>query len=134
MLIYLRSYSDPQTCLLWYKMKSSSIKNIIFYGTDTLSTAVLSKIHTQGYNISAVTKHSTSPVYQFCQKHGVPVEVFRKSELPFGRSSSDYSGHLGVVASFGHMIPGRVIRSMSHGFVNIHPSLVPKYQVNMIVM
>ena len=111
-------------------MKSPSIKNILFYGTDTLSTAVLSKIHTNGYNISAVTKHSKSPVYQFCQRNGVPVDVFRKSELPFGRSSSDFAGCLGVVASFGHMIPGKVIRSMSHGFVNIHPSLVPKYQVN----
>jgi len=103
-------------------------KNILFYGTDTLSTAVLSKVHQHGYNVSAVTKHTKSPVHQYCQQHGIPVETFRKSVLPFGRSPAAFSEHLGIVASFGHMIPSRVIRSTSLGFVNIHPSLIPKYQ------
>ena len=110
-------------------MKQPCIKNILFYGTDTLSTAVLSKVHKHGYNVSAITKHSKSPVYQYCQRHGLPVDIFRKSELPFGKSSSAYAGHLGIVASFGHMIPSKVIRSTSLGFVNIHPSIIPKYQV-----
>ena len=35
---------------------------------------------------------------------------------------------LGVVASYGKIIPKKVIQSFPHGILNVHPSLLPKYR------
>ena len=33
-----------------------------------------------------------------------------------------------MIASFGHMVPGRVIEAFPNGMVVMHPSLLPKYR------
>ena len=35
---------------------------------------------------------------------------------------------MGVVASFGHMIPSNIIDKFPHGMFVMHPSLLPKYR------
>jgi methionyl-tRNA formyltransferase len=35
---------------------------------------------------------------------------------------------LGIVASYGHIIPSNILSLPKHGFLNIHPSLLPKYR------
>lgn len=35
---------------------------------------------------------------------------------------------VGVVASFGHMIPDQIIDKFSQGMLVVHPSLLPKYR------
>lgn len=48
------------------------------------------------------------------------------------RTLKDYSlpksFDIGLVASIGYFIPGRLIRSFSQGIINAHPSLLPKYR------
>ena len=34
----------------------------------------------------------------------------------------------GVIASFGHMIPGKIIDAFPNGMLVMHPSLLPKYR------
>ena len=38
------------------------------------------------------------------------------------------SFHVGVVASFGNLIPSELIRAFPFGIINIHPSLLPKWR------
>ncbi len=35
---------------------------------------------------------------------------------------------LGVVANFGQKVPETILQSATHGFINFHPSLLPKYR------
>ena len=35
---------------------------------------------------------------------------------------------VGVVVSFGYMVPNRIIRAFRHGMINLHPSLLPQYR------
>ena len=40
----------------------------------------------------------------------------------------DEKHDVGVVASFGHMIPSNIIDKFSEGMLVMHPSLLPKYR------
>ena len=103
----------------------------LFYGTDTLSTAVLSRLHGRPdlSSLHVVTKNTSSPVHRYCTKHSIDVEVHDKGRVP--RKGDSLEEWQGVVASFGNLIPGRVIRGVGGRFVNVHPSLIPKHQVMM---
>ena len=46
-------------------------------------------------------------------------------QMPAVHSSEPFD--VGVVVSFGHFIPKRVIESFPLGMVNVHPSLLPKW-------
>jgi len=35
---------------------------------------------------------------------------------------------IGVVASFGHLIPADLIGMFPHGIINVHPSLLPRWR------
>ncbi|MCJ7829477.1 hypothetical protein MUP50_00085 [Patescibacteria group bacterium] len=50
-----------------------------------------------------------------------------KNELQ-GLEKADFRPDLGVVASFGALIPQEVINWPKKGLLNIHPSLLPKYR------
>lgn len=68
---------------------------------------------------------------QFCSSHRIPVHVLPKSidfklsgfEVP----SSSKQWDLGIVASFGYLVPRGIIESFGDGMVNVHPSLLPQY-------
>ncbi|MCX7624482.1 MAG: methionyl-tRNA formyltransferase, partial [Thermomicrobium sp.] len=38
------------------------------------------------------------------------------------------SPHVGVVVAYGELVPKRLLDLPSHGFLNVHPSLLPKYR------
>ena len=106
-------------------------RKFLFYGTDTLSTAVLSRLHGRPdlSSLHVVTKNTSTPVHRYCNKHSIDVEVHEKGRVP--RKGDSLEEWQGVVASFGSLIPGRVIRGVGGKFVNVHPSLIPKHQVMM---
>ncbi|KAJ2002429.1 Methionyl-tRNA formyltransferase [Coemansia thaxteri] len=75
-----------------------------------------------------------SPVEKLAIKKGLI------AHHPFGSSLSNWmiplfdggrthgSFDIGIVASFGHFLPGRIIRGFPRGMINVHPSLLPKYR------
>jgi methionyl-tRNA formyltransferase len=61
--------------------------------------------------------------------HQLPPDLDLKMtgwELPDSIRNAPEPFDLGVVLSFGHFIPPRVISAFRHGMLNIHPSLLPK--------
>ena len=79
-------------------------------------------------------KHRQSqPVRSFAEQRGLPVFPVSPSlswrmdgwELPVG----PFGGFdLGVVVSFGHLLPDRVISAFPLGCINLHPSLLPRWR------
>ena len=70
---------------------------------------------------------------EFCDSHRIPYHVMPPSmdwklssfEIPISSSTKQWD--VGIVASFGYLMPRSVISSFRSGMINVHPSLLPQY-------
>lgn len=112
---------------------------VMFFGTDDFSLGTLEKLNnelTSGILISRLevvsSKYKLNPVRIFCQKENIITH-----EWPIDSNSlRDFD--IGLVSSFGHLIPKSVIDAFPLGILNVHGSLLPRWRgaapVNYAVM
>ncbi len=116
------------------------MKRIVFMGTPEFSIPALERLIASEYEIVAVYTRpdksagrgrdpSMPPVKVMAQAHGIP--LFQPETL---KSSSEIE-HLaslkpdvGIVIAFGQILPQEVLDIPGFGFLNIHPSLLPRYR------
>lgn len=68
-----------------------------------------------------------SPVKIIARKNNIPVEqpeIIKNWKLKIGNLNPD----LGIVAAYGQIIPKDILDIPKYGFLNVHPSLLPKYR------
>ena len=82
---------------------------IVFFGTPDFAMPVLDALIRNGYNVSRFQKKSLKDD-----------ETFKLFKL--------LNPDLCVVAAYGKMLPSRYLEIPKHGFINVHPSLLPKYR------
>ena len=113
---------------------------VVFFGTPEYILPVLTSLHKtfkskSGISpIVAVVTQSPkpvgrkkvltySPIDKWAHERKIPVFYHCKKLL-----EENISADLGVLASFGQVIPKEVINLFTHGILNVHPSLLPKYR------
>ena len=65
----------------------------------------------------------------YCRKHGLPVVRGDRVQSKAVRVALvEKRINLGVVANFDQILPQSLITIPEHGFINLHPSLLPKYR------
>ncbi len=113
---------------------------IVFFGTPEYILPVLTSLHKtfkskSGISpIVAVVTQSPkpvgrkkvltySPVDKWAHERKIPVYYHYKKLL-----EENVSADLGILASFGQIIPKETINLFTHGILNLHPSLLPKYR------
>jgi methionyl-tRNA formyltransferase len=104
---------------------------IIFFGTPDYVIPILESLHKYHKLVAVVTQppkevgrkkiKTFSAVDNWAHKRKIPV-ITNLSTREFPEAN------LGVVASFGQIIPQSVIDYFPNGILNIHPSLLPKYR------
>lgn len=120
-----------------------SSKTIVFFGTDEFSAVSLRELLDKGFPVAAVVtkpdsqkgrgrKLTQSVVKEIASSHGIPVwQPTRVQEIaePL-RQLTEQTGHapIGVLVSYGKIIPESIINAFEPGIVNVHPSLLPKYR------
>ena len=119
-------------------MKNTS-KTIIFFGTDEFSLATLQGLIESGYNIAAVV---TKPDSKSGRGHMIKLSDIKKLAIKNNidvwqpSNVSDINEKIinltddliGIVVSYGRIIPKTTIDLFPAGIINIHPSLLPKYR------
>lgn len=113
---------------------------VVFMGTPDFSVPVLTRLVEDGYEVVAVYTQpdkpsgrgrsvTPSPIKEAAQKIGLHIEepLSFKEEAVVDHMQS-FEPDITVVASYGHILPKRVIDMPKHGCLNIHPSLLPKYR------
>ena len=67
-------------------------------------------------------------IIDFCSKNNIPCHKWPniKPNRMYVELLKSYD--VGVVASFGHLIPEILIKLLPHGILNIHPSLLPRWR------
>ncbi|HEY8886835.1 MAG TPA: methionyl-tRNA formyltransferase [Candidatus Microsaccharimonas sp.] len=113
-------------------------KTIIFFGTDTFSAAALRSLIEAEYIISAVVTKPDSKsgrgqqlvaplVKQIAQEHGIPVWQPTKL-IEIADAIVALGDVIGVLSSYGRIVPQAIIDLFRPGIINIHPSLLPLYR------
>jgi methionyl-tRNA formyltransferase len=116
------------------KMKSK----IIFMGTPEFGAIVLRGLIKSGQKPFLVFTEPDKPVGRKQAITPPPVKVLaEKYKIPVVQPDNiknwkleikNLKPDLGIVASFGQIIPNDILRIPKYGFLNVHPSLLPKYR------
>jgi methionyl-tRNA formyltransferase len=114
-------------------------KTIIFFGTDDFSLITLKNLISSGYCIAAVVTKPDSKsgrgqqlempaVKEFALKNNIDVwQPENVSDIDEKVKSLD-NNVVGILVSFGKLIPSSTIDLFNPGIINVHPSLLPKYR------
>lgn len=111
-----------------------------FFGTGPLAESVLASLYKSGYIPSLIVTKPDSPqgrhmvmtepyIKTWAKIKGI--EVYQPSSLKDeGESSPLFRDDFDIfiVASYGKIIPKRILEHPKKGILNVHPSLLPKYR------
>lgn len=103
----------------------------IFFGTPRFAQIVLEKLINSPYKPQLVVtgpdskigrgqKLQPSPVKQTAQRHKIATNY----QLP----TTNYQFDLAILVAYGKIIPKDLLTLPRYGFLNVHPSLLPKYR------
>lgn len=111
---------------------------IVFFGTDEFSLAALTGLIEAGYSVAAVVtkpdslqgrgrKLTPPPVKTLATQHNIPVwQPDRLRDITEDIAALDEP--IGVLSSYGKIIPQSTIDLFDPGIINVHPSLLPLYR------
>ena len=127
---------------------------IVFFGTSDFAVPALRILHDNNYEIPAVVTVPDKPVGRKKILTAPPaklaalelgISVHQPASLKKAKPRSDapvsttgdeqffelfksWQADICVIASYGKIIPERYLEIPKYGFINIHPSLLPKYR------
>ena len=111
---------------------------IIFFGTEDFSAVSLQKLIDENFEIAGIItkpdskkgrgqKLQSPKVKKIGEKFKIPVlQPQKMSEII--EFVQNFKNPVGVLVSFGRIIPQEIIDLFTPAIVNVHPSLLPKYR------
>lgn len=111
---------------------------LIFFGTEDFSCASLEKLIVSGWNVAAVVtkpdsksgrgqKISLPVVKKIANKHGI--KVLQPENITRAiYQIANLEPSLGVLVSYGKLIPQALLDIFPGGIINVHPSLLPAWR------
>ncbi len=109
-------------------MNKSDLK-IVFFGTPEFAVPVLKALIDNEYTISAVFT-GKGPIEQVAKERNV--KIFQPSSLkkdePVFEEFKNLKPDICIIVAYGKIIPQKFLDIPPHRFLNIHPSLLPKYR------
>ena len=118
-------------------MTKDSIKiNTLFFGASFFATSILKGLIENNYNIISVVtqkeesekKSSFLTVRKVAQEKKIEVFAIKKFDEESIKKIKDLKPDLIIVASYGKIIPQKVLDIPGFGIINVHPSLLPKFR------
>jgi methionyl-tRNA formyltransferase len=109
--------------------------NIVYFGTDNNSKLVLKDIVSSENKVVLVittkdavrsrgNKKTPSAVKEYCIKNNLNCI----EKIPDYKQVEALNPDIIIVASYGKIIPEKIINCSTYGTINLHPSLLPKYR------
>src|SRR4051812_7471645 len=120
--------------------KESSNPRIVFFGTPDFAVPVFERLFVTGYvPVAVVTTPdkpagrkkilTPPPVKVAALAHNVPVlQPVSLKDKEFLEDFKLLAPDLCIVVAYGKIIPSDYLDIPTHGFLNIHPSLLPEYR------
>ncbi|XP_070522001.1 methionyl-tRNA formyltransferase, mitochondrial isoform X2 [Cardiocondyla obscurior] len=102
--------------------------SVLFFGNDSFSLKSLQRLYKEyktekicKLEVVSVCKKKKNVVVQFAEEMGIVV-----TEWPLVNNPQNF--HIGIVVSFGYLIPLNIINSFPLGMLNVHASLLPRWR------
>jgi methionyl-tRNA formyltransferase len=113
---------------------------IVFFGTPSFAVPTLAALIDSRHEVVGVVTQpdkprgrgqrvSDAPVKALAVARGLPVlQPERLARATFETEFLALQADLGVVAAYGKILPEWLLSAPSHGMINVHASLLPKYR------
>ena len=102
-------------------------KKIAFFGSGHYTIPIVEKLRNRGLAL-VVTTEPEGKLTDFLKANNIPL-LYSKLKTPRDiLRIKDLKPDIGILASYGAIIPKNVIELFPMGILNIHPSLLPKYK------
>ncbi|OGN08171.1 MAG: methionyl-tRNA formyltransferase [Candidatus Yanofskybacteria bacterium RIFCSPHIGHO2_02_FULL_41_11] len=120
-------------------MKSQA-QNIVFFGTSEFAVPTLEALINVKYEIAAVITRPDKPIGRKQALSPSPIKILARQKNikvlqpitlksdEFFESFKKFNPDICIVTAYGKIIPSQYIEIPKYGFLNIHPSLLPKYR------
>ena len=113
--------------------------NFAFFGTDNFSVGVLDELKKVGFLPTLIItspdkpkgrglKITPPPIKLWAIKNKIDFLQPEKLGEKFNLEIRNWRLEIGVVASYGKILPAKILASFPKGALNVHPSLLPKYR------
>lgn len=112
--------------------------NVAFFGTPEFAIPSLEALERSGHNLLVVTNPDApsgrsktplaSPVKVAAARLGLPVLQPSALDHEFLEQLSAWHPDIGVVVAYGHILKSDLLTLPTYGFVNVHPSLLPRHR------
>ncbi|RWR98511.1 methionyl-tRNA formyltransferase: mitochondrial-like protein, partial [Dinothrombium tinctorium] len=122
--------SRKVTFVYLQSFRNKSNLSVLFYGSDSCSLQSLKALHSNSFefehervveNVSVVSGSENNVVSKYAKSNNLRFHLW-----PF--EFQPHAFDIGVVASFGKLIPLQAIENCTHGMINVHASLLPRWR------
>lgn len=118
---------------------TSSTPNIVFFGTPDIAVAALEELAGHGISPVAIVtapdrprgrgmRETPPPAKIWAEEHSIPVLQPETLDEDFCETFRALSPDLSIVVAYGKILPKELLAIPPHGFLNVHPSLLPAYR------
>ncbi|KAM9366658.1 methionyl-tRNA formyltransferase, mitochondrial [Symphorus nematophorus] len=114
-LCRLMSTSGPPWRLLFFGSDQFAVESLRLLSSSRSSSGGIVQ------SLEVVTLSGDAPVKRFAQQNHLPVHIWPPDNV-------DGCFDVGVVVSFGRLLPERLINKFPYGILNVHPSLLPRWR------
>lgn len=126
----VRFYSRFVDGLVLNRVKRKPPWNVLFFGTDEYALTHLKSLNENRIAgdvkvvdlLEVCVPKSNCPVRSYSQENMLHTYDWPLPAIDVNRYD------VGVVVSFGHLIPKRVINLFPYGILNVHPSILPRWR------
>jgi methionyl-tRNA formyltransferase len=113
---------------------------IVFFGTPEFALPTLGRLQASSHEVVSVVSRpdkpvgrhqemTAPPVVKLARRYGIDcVQPKKLKGEAFARILVDSAADAAVVVAFGRLLPEPLLSTMTHGFVNLHPSLLPRHR------
>lgn len=103
------------------------MKKIVYFGSGHYTIPIVEKLKNEGL-ILVITSEPKGRLTDYLKKHNIPFISSRLKNPQDIEKIKSLKPDLGVLASFGAILPKEIIDLFPMGILNIHPSLLPQYK------
>ncbi len=100
---------------------------IVFFGSGYYVIPIVEKLREHGLAL-VVTTEPEGEFINYLEKQTIPFIYSKLADESATKKIKELKPTLGILASYGAIIPKKVIELFPLGIFNIHPSLLPKYK------
>ena len=99
----------------------------VFFGSGEYTIPVVKMLQNHELGL-VVTTETEGKFYDYLQDNSIPHLVTHLKNSDDIEKIKEIGAEIGVLGSYGAIVPNKVIQAFPHGIINIHPSLLPIYK------